>query len=378
MAVTYIRRFAAGGGDAAGGGGTSGGRGAGVSGHGDATKGNAFRRRCRDCDTRYVIGVSYARIQVDVKGPTCHYCDPAAFSHAEEPAAGRPGGVRPPGHANRPERAFKVWVASQDHADPRVEVRDIPADRHVAERVECRAAGRMDLRQIIEQGEGAASSTEQRAKWAEDVVAKLGAAAWRTVEPAWQEKHCDILAALAEALDHIWVIVRAGGSLAYRVIVRLDGFPEIVNALAAEIAGRSIAARYGPPLPIMADQFRQAGVAICAATDMGACASLGATAERMAIAAAPERLAVIPDRELIQSLIDKLDLPASWDGRKLLPLENAFQLLVASAAQPAFHTEPLARLREPEGRLELTLEHIRESRELDTVTRPLTFGDTGG
>jgi hypothetical protein len=240
----------------------------------------------------------------------------------------------------------------------------------------------MNLSSINAPVPAAITPMEQRAEWAEGMAAKVGVSAWRTVETAWQEQHCDVLAALAEALDQIWLIVRAGGSFAYRVIVRLDSFPEIVNALTTEIAVRSITLRGGPPLGIVADQFRQIGVAICATTGMDACASLGATSERMAVAAAPEELVVTADRELIQSVIDGFDLAPPWDDRvMLLPLAEALEWLVVPSAQPVIHAEQgmdaehVRPSREAEGRLDLTFERIRASRELDAVTRPLTFGD---
>ena len=318
-----------------------------------------------------MIDAAYSRIQIDVAGPTCRQCDPAAFDRAEEPEPGLPGG------ADRPERVFKVWLASQDRAASRVEIRDIPVEGQVARRVEYRPTVRVNLSQVAEQGQEPVPVVGRRASWANDVEAKLGTGAWRVVRPAWQEEHCDLLAALAEALDQIWMTVRAGASLAYRVVVRLQGLPEIVNVLVAEIVARSAAEYYRPPLPTLADHVRQVGVAACAATNTRACASLGATVERLGIAAVPEQLPSAAKHELVQRLIDELNLPVSWAGRTMPALEDTFWLMVAPDGQALPQAEQPPRPI-PEGRLESTRERIQEARNLDTVTRPLTFGDVGG
>jgi hypothetical protein len=236
---------------------------------------------------------------------------------------------------------------------------------------------RMNVRQNVRYGPQRAPVSEPHVDLAREVEAKLGAPAWQVVRPAWREEHCDILAALAEVFDQIWAAVRSGASLAYRVVVRLEGMPEIVKVLTAEIAARSGAAYYRPPLPTLADHLRQVGVAVCAAADCHECASLGAVAERLGIAAPPEQLAVT-SHELVQRLIGELNLPVFWVGRTMPALEDTFRLLVAPGRPTVLQSGKASPRPVPGSRLEATRELIRETRKLDTVTRPLTFGDAEG
>jgi len=226
---------------------------------------------------------------------------------------------------DRPERTIKVWLASRDRAAPRVEVRDIPAGGQTAKRVEVQPAARVDLSRVVTDRESLPAA-EQRAAWATEVAAKLGTGAWQAVAPAWRETHCDILAALAGALDEAWVILRASGSLARRVVVRLQGLPEIVNVLVADVVARSAAAQPEPPRPTLADRLRQVGVAVCAATDAHECASLGATLAQFGPPADPEQLAAAADTRLIQWLIDELNMPEFWAERTMPALEDTFRL----------------------------------------------------
>lgn len=358
MAVTYIRRVA----------GIDGGK-AGASGGGVAS-GAFFQSKCRRCETRQLIDVTYSRIQIDVAGPTCQECERAAFDVAKEPSSGRPAGV------DRPERIVKVWLASRDRAAPRVEVRDIPVGGQIAKRVEVLPAARVDLSRVVTDRESLPAA-EQRGRWATEVAAKLGTGTWQAVAPAWQEKHCDILAALAGALDEAWVILRASGSLVGRVVVRLQGLPEIVNVLVAEVVARSAAAQPEPPRRTLADRLRQVGVAVCAATDSHGCASFGATLAQFGIPADLEQLAAAVDQELVQRLIDDLNLPVFWAERTMPTLEDMFRLMVMPVAVAPAPPEPASRPM-PAGHLDATRERIRETRRVDTVTRPLMFGDAGG
>jgi hypothetical protein len=315
------------------------------------------------------MDVTYSRIQIDVAGPTCQDCERAVFEVAKEPSSGRPAEV------DRPERIIKVWLASRDRAAPRVEVRDIPVGGQVAKRVEVQPAARVDLSRVVTDRE-ALPAAEQRARWATEVAAKLGTGTWQAVAPAWQETHCDILAALAAALDEAWVILRASGSLAGRMVVRLQGLPEIVNVLVAEVVARSAAAQSEPPRPSVADRLRQVGVAVCAATDSHECASFGATLAQFGIPADPEQLAAAADQELVQRLIDELNMPVFWAERTMPTLEEAFRLMVMPVAAVGAAAEQTSRPM-PAGRLDATRERIWETRKRDAVTRPLRFGDAG-
>lgn len=353
MAVTYSRRFA---GDGSG------------TGAGGGSDGAVFRGRCWGCRTHYTLDVTYSRIRIDVAGPTCHECDPPVFNMAEEPRS------MPSLVGERPERVVKVWLASRNEGVPGVEVRDIPADGEVAKRVECRSAVRAELSR---QEQEETQSAGQQTAWAGVVEAKLGIGTWQVVQPAWQAEHCDILAALAEALDQVWGTIRVGGSSAYQVVIRLRGLPEILNVLVAEVVARSAATPPDQLRPSIADHLRQVGVAVCAGTGCRACASLGATLDRPGIRPVPEELAATANQEFAQRLIDDLNLPVFWPGRTMLALEDAFCLLVTPARHPAPQVDPRQGSPGPKGRLESTREYIRESRQLDTLTRPLAFGDAG-
>jgi hypothetical protein len=308
--------------------------------------------------------VTYPLIQIAVTGPTCRQCDPGAFDQAGEPSA------RPPEDAVKAEHLFKVWLASRDRAAPRIEVRDITSGGRTARRLDYHQAPRLNVIQPEPPGRQAAA--DLREAWVRQVEAKLGAPAWQVVWPAWQDEHCDILAALAEALDLIWVAMAGGAGLAYRVAVRLQGLPEILSVLVAEVAARSAATDYRPPLPALADRLRQVGVAVCAAAGSRECVALGAAMERLA-AAGP--LAAASHEVTVQQLIDELSLPATWAGRTMPALDEAFPLLVAPARPAVGETERSAPRAAPESRLAATREFIRETRKLDTVTRPLVFGD---
>lgn len=358
MAVTYIRRVAG------GGGGKTGASGGGVA------SGAFFQSKCRRCETRQLIDVTYSRIQIDVAGPICEGCERAVFDVVTEPSSGRPARVE------RPERVIKVWLASRDRAAPRVEVRDIPVGGQIAKRVEVHSASRVDLNRMVTDRE-ALPAAEQRARWATEVAAKFGTGTWQAVAPAWQEKHCDVLAALAGSLDEAWGILRASGSLGGRVVVRLQGLPEIVNVLVAEMVARSLAAQSESPRPTLADRLRQVGVALCAATDSHECASFGATLAQSGIPADPEQLAAAAYQELVQRLIDELDVPVFWAERTMPTLEDTFWLMVMPVAVAGAPPEPASRP-VPAGQLDATRECIRETRKLDAVTRPLMFGDARG
>jgi hypothetical protein len=256
-----------------------------------------------------------------------------------------------------------------------VDIRDLPADGQVARRVEYRSAASMNLNPELDQESTAIA--ERRARWASEVEAKLGADAWRVIRPAWREEHCDILTALAEALDQIWAAIRVGTSLTCRVAVRLQGLPEIVSVLAAEVAARSAAVCVRPPLPAIADHLRQVGVAACAANCCRECASLGAVVERVSVAAGPTVATPTFRLELVERLVDGLDLPVFWEGRTMPGLEDTFRLLVEPVRPPVPQTEQPPRPT-AEGRLETTRLLIRETQKLDTVTRPLPFGDAEG
>jgi len=218
---------------------------------------------------------------------------------------------------------------------------------------------------------------ERRARWASKVETELGADAWRVVRLAWRGEHCDILTAVAGALDQIWAAIRGGASLTCRVMVRLQGLPEIVSVLAVEVAARSAAVCDRSPLSALADHLRQVGVATCAATRCSTCASLGAVVERLGVAAGPVVAAPTFRLELVERLIDGLDVPVFWEGRTMLGLEDAFHLLVKPVRQTMAPTEERPHPT-PEGRLETTRLLIRETQKLDTVTRPLPFGAAEG
>jgi hypothetical protein len=219
------------------------------------------------------------------------------------------------------------------------------------------------------------------------VEAELGGGAWQVIRPAWEEQHCDVLAAIAGALDQVWVAAKTGGTSAFRVVVRLAGLPEIVNVLVAEVAARAAAAHYRQPLPTLADQLRQIGAVVCASTGAAGCACLGACLEPRGVAAAPERLAIaaVPEplgitvyQELVQHLIDELDLPALVNRGAMPPLEDMFRVLVAPTAQPSSPAGPPP-VEAPEwgSRLEASLDRIHQTRDRDAVTRPLYFGAPG-
>jgi hypothetical protein len=307
--------------------------------------------------------VTYPLIQIAVTGPTCRQCDPRAFDQAGEPS------TRPPQDAVKAEHVFKVWPASRDRAASRIEVRDITSGDRTARRLDYSQAPRLNVIQPEPPGRQAAA--ELREAWARQVEAKLGSPAWEVVRPAWRDEYCDLLAALAEALDLIRVAMAGGASLAYRVAVRLQGLPEILSVLVAEVAARSAAADYRPPLPALADRLRQVGVAVCAAAGSQECAALGAAMERLA--ARP--LTAASHEVTVQHLVDELSLPATWPGRTMLALDEVFPLLVAPAMPTVGETERSAPRAAPESRLAATRGFIRETRKLDTVTRPLAFGD---
>ena len=357
MAVTYIRRGAGGGGGKSGAGG------------GGAASGAIFQSKCRRCETHQRIDVTHSRIQIDVVGPSCEECERAAFDVVKEPSSSRPA------EADRPERIIKVWLASRDRAAPCVEVRDIPLSGQIASRVAVQPAVRVDLSRVVTDQESLPAA-QQRESWAEEVAAKLGTGTWQAVAPAWEEKYCDILDALAGALDAAWVILRVSGSLVNRVVIRLQGLPEIVNVLVAEVVARSAAAQPVPPRPTLADRLRQVGVAVCAATDSRECASFGALSAQFGISVDPEQQTTVL-QELIQELIDDLNLPVFWAERTMPTLEDTFQHMVMPVAVAVKPSEPELRP-EPAGRLDSTRERINQARKLDTVTRPLPFGDVRG
>lgn len=309
--------------------------------------------------------MTYPLVRIDVAGPTCRQCDPAAFDRAGEP------GARPAEGVGQGEHSFKVWLASGDRAASRIEVRDITSGGRSARRMDYRQPLRLNV--IQHERTGGRAPAELREAWAGQVEAILGPPAWQVVRPAWRDEHCDILAALAEALDQIWAAMAASASLAYRVAVRLEGLPEILGVLVAEVAARSAAADYQPPLPALADRMRQAGVAVCAAAGGQECAALGAVTQRLDVNAG--QLAAARPEVTVQRLIDELNLPATWAGRTLPGIDEVFPLLVAPARPTVGETDRPVLRAVTESRLAATREFIRETRKLDTVTRPLIFGD---
>jgi hypothetical protein len=367
MAVTYIRRLA---GDRSG---SS--AGGGITGDNtrhtdssDVTDGTVFQRQCSNCKTTYIIDITHTWLQIDVAGPVCPRCKLTALDQKVEASY-------PAQRVHRPQRLFKVWLASQDRAAPRVEIRDLSADSQVAKRLEYPSPAQMELNPGLDQGPMAIA--ERRARWASKAEVKLGADAWHAVRPAWRGEYCDILTAVAEALDQIWATIRGGTSLTCRVVVRLQGLPEIVRVLVAEVTARSTAVCDRSPLPALADHLRQAGVVTCAATHCGACASLGAVVEHLRVVAGPAVATPTFRLELVERLVDGLNLPVFWEGRTMLGLEDAFRPLVEPVRPPEAQTEETPRPM-PEGRLETTRSVIRETQKLDAVTRPLPFGNAEG
>jgi hypothetical protein len=376
MTVTYIRRSATVGGPGAGTGGAGAGTGGAVrpGGRTDTAKGAAFRRICRPCGTVYVIDVGRTRLRIDVTGPSCNHCDPIAYERRDSSLIYRDAST-----PLRPERIFKVWLASQDRAAPRIEVRDIPFGGTIARPISHKISQAIDISDLLtgdtlaEEDGVSESGTVRRSQWSTELKAKLGPQAWEILQSAWTENHCGTIASLAEALDAIWVAVRAGASVAYRVIIRLHGMPQIVHALATEIAARSTAAHYGPPLHIIAEDFRRIGVAACAATDVNTCVSLGFIADQ--IKSHQERASINLDWRVIQRAFDQLEIPAAWNGRKMPSFEDHFQALVSPPTLSDPSSGQIPEQAAAANRLELSIANIREIRELDAVTRPLAFGE---
>ena len=289
--------------------------------------------------------------------------------------SGRPSGPPPrPFSEDRPERVFKVWLGTQDRAPSRLQVREIAADTQQAKQVNYRPTARVNRTGAAVSAQESEPALAQHARSASTVEVKLDPAAWQVIQPAWQAGHCDVLAEVAAALDQI--SITASASLAYRVVVRLQGMPEIVHALVGEVVARSAAAYDCPPLPTLANHLRQVGVAVCSGTEVGACASLGAVAERLGRTDV-EHLSGMTERELSERLIGELDLPVFWTGRTMPVLGEVFHSLVTAPGRTVESEADVSAPRAPEGRLDATREAIRVAHNPDTVTAPVTFGHAG-
>jgi hypothetical protein len=330
-----------------------------------------YARRCRRCRTRYVVEVHvYDRITIDVDGPACGACDPAATG--TQP--------KPPGPPSPPERVFKVWLASKDRSAPRVEVRDLARGADVAPRIELNPARR----------EPVGFGREARTALAALVRQKIGEQDFEVIRPAWREEHCDIFAQLAEALERAWSAARSRSTEAYRVVVRLAPMPELANVTVAEMVARSLEAHYRTPLLSIADDLRRAGVAWCASTEEAAtCAALASVlhppdipgvVRRPVLVASAEPSELTEPQRTIVGVVKQLDLVPLREGSNMPRLADAVGHLTAPtvslADRPDQAVDVPVVVPEATG-LPATVERLATVRAAETAARPMTFGDPG-
>jgi hypothetical protein len=244
-------------------------------GSGGGSGGKRNRQPCLSCDTRYDVRIEPREaVVIRVSGRTCRECNPH---------------WRPPPDAPGGRRRIAIEPTRPSGGTPRIET--------LSENVEDRSGAYLPECPINEPQREEKTEVTERANnaWREavaPVAAMILAEEERhAVERAWQPEHCEVLEAVAEALDNVWttaVPLADETTIALRVV----DLPAVAAALIVDVADRSTATAREPVA--LTGELLRFGIVICA--DSGNAVTCGRLRHEL------EAVLDVPDEGMVRLL----------------------------------------------------------------------------
>ncbi len=148
---------------------------------------------------------------------------------------------------------------------------------------------------------------------AEKLANLLGERAFEIINDVWKPEYCMALAALADKLDELYSLIRAGIAGGVRIVLRWAGASDFTAALIGELVASSISAHFLYPLKGFAQLLRVTGTACCAACGCaGSCACARSLTKDLFIKYLNWLFDVQLDRVPLSDSIDKIVAPGMY------------------------------------------------------------------